>query len=56
MTIDLVFKVPHSLRNLNGIEKGARHFKFDFEISRIFVCFDSPVVVALSAAPEEKLT
>ena len=31
MAIDLVFKVPQFLRNLIGIEKGARHFKFDFE-------------------------
>ena len=32
MTIDLLFKVPDLLRNLIGIEKGARYFKFDFEI------------------------
>ena len=58
MAIDLMFKVPLLLRILIAIEKGARHFEFDFEMiffSRFVVCLDSPVVVALLAAPEEKL-
>ena len=32
MAIDLMFKVPLLLRILIAIEKGARHFEFDFEM------------------------
>ena len=32
MAIDLIFKVPLLLRSLIAIEKGARHFEFDFEM------------------------
>ena len=39
MTIDLTFKVLQFLRNLIGIEKSARHFKFDFQISKICCLF-----------------
>ena len=55
MAIDLVFKVPVFLRNLNGIQKSARHLNFDFEILTFELCFDGMVHGCRSSAPERKL-
>ena len=40
MANDLVLKVPQFLRNLIGIQKGARHLNFDFEKLTLELCFD----------------
>ena len=52
MANDLVLMVLQFLINLIGIQKGARHLNFDFEILTFELCFDGMARGCWSSAPE----
>ena len=55
MANDLVLIVLQFLINLIGIQKGARHLNFEFEILTFELCFDGMARGSQSSAPRAKL-